>query len=88
MASVRMRPSRLAPGAVVLVLAAGSIAAQAPDPIAAIRRAGDAESETERLEILRGLRAAPALDPRLAADLDRMIAFIEILLGRVMPGRT
>ncbi len=72
----RLRAPRLL-AAAILALAAGAGAAPAPDALALIRRAGSAEDETARLKILRDLRAAPALDAQLAADLDRMIAFVE-----------
>ncbi|MBL7152680.1 MAG: hypothetical protein ISS79_03120 [Phycisphaerae bacterium] len=43
---------------------------------AAIQRAGNADSESVRLEILKGLQQEPGLDAALKADLDRLITHI------------
>lgn len=52
---------------------------QAPESPAAelIRRAGNADSDAQRLALLRQLRALPGLDRGLAADADKLIAFVD-----------
>jgi len=42
-----------------------------------VRRAGNADSDAERLALLKQLRNLPELDPALAADADKLIAFVE-----------
>ncbi|HID75755.1 MAG TPA: hypothetical protein EYP56_07135, partial [Planctomycetaceae bacterium] len=63
----------------VLWSAAAGIARGAPDEGVGrlILQAGEAEEDRVRLEILRQLRAMPELDPKLAADCDKMIAAVE-----------
>jgi len=42
-----------------------------------ISRAGNADSDAERLALLRQLRALPELSPAMAADTDKLITFID-----------
>ena len=42
-----------------------------------IQRAGNADSDAERLTLLKQLRALPELSPALAADADKLIAFVD-----------
>jgi hypothetical protein len=46
-----------------------------------VRRAGNADSDAERLALLKQLRNLPELDPVLAADADKLIAFVEKWVG-------
>lgn len=42
-----------------------------------LQRAGNADDDQQRLEILKQWRAAPGLDPGVVQDLDHMIAFVD-----------
>ncbi|UCH35859.1 MAG: hypothetical protein JSV65_05760 [Armatimonadota bacterium] len=51
---------------------------EADEPISSVvQKAGNADDDGERLAMLRQLRQRPDLDPALAADLDKLIPFIE-----------
>lgn len=64
--------------AVFLVHAPDTAWSRAPSPEGElIQRAGNADSDAERLALLKQLRALPELSPALAADADKLIAFVD-----------
>ena len=70
------RPGRPWPLVFLASLFTCLAAAAAEDVDALIRRAGNAEDDRQRLEILQRLGRAPGLDPSLKADAERLAAAV------------
>ncbi len=73
-----MRRLLYVPAIVVLAWVADAASAQVGSPAEElIRRAGNSDSDAQRLTLLKQLRALDELSPAMAADADKLIAFVD-----------
>jgi len=71
--------------AVFAALRASGLCAETPSVEQLIQLAGNADSDVERLRYLKQLQSRQGLDPKLKADLDKLVASIERWNGKKLP---